>query len=129
MGKGQDQERGEQPPAMSEPGGPGAGVSAAMMFLLVFAAAWLMVTGTAIAHFIRPRGIRRDISLLARAGLVIWFTGVMAAMFAEVRHWPAGQISQMQGLGVRCKLAGFAVLLVAGLARRVVILLSLTAAG
>jgi hypothetical protein len=30
----------------------------------------------------------RDISLVARAGLLIWFTGVIAAMF-EVRHWPA----------------------------------------
>jgi hypothetical protein len=99
-------------------------MSAAMMFLLVFAVSWLvfavswlMVTGTTIAHFLRQHGTRRDISLLARAGLLIWFTGVIAAMFAEVRHWPAGQISQMQALGVSCKLSGFTVLLVAGLAR------------
>ncbi len=91
-------------------------MSAAMPFLLVFAVAWLVVAGATIARFVRSRGIRWDITLLARAGLLIWFTGEIAAMFAEVRHWPAGQISQMQALGVRCKLAGFTVLLVAGLA-------------
>lgn len=51
-----------------------------------------------------------------QCGLLIWFSGVIAAMFAEARHWPAGQISQIQAVEIRCKFAGFTVLLVAGLA-------------
>jgi hypothetical protein len=90
-------------------------MSAAMMFLIVFSAAWLAVAGATATHLTRPRGMRRGISLLARAGLLIWFTGVIAATFAEVRHWPAGEIGQMHAVGTTCKLTGFAVL-IAGLA-------------
>src|SRR5712691_10536242 len=93
----------------------GAEMTVPMFFLAVFAAAWLVVTGATLAHFMRPRGTRRDISLLARAGLLIWFSGVIAAAFAEVRHWPAAQVIQMQALGVRCKFAGFGILLIAAL--------------
>ena len=57
-------------------------MSAAMMFLIVLAAAWLAIAGTTITRLRRRRGMRRDISLVARAGLLIWFTGVIAAMFA-----------------------------------------------
>src|SRR5215469_17870705 len=83
-----------------------------MLFLVVFAAAWLAVVGSTVAHFMRPSGMRRDIALLARAGLLIWFTGIIAAEFAEVRHWPAGQIAQMQSVGIKCKVTGFVVLVV-----------------
>ncbi len=69
---------------------------AAMMFLSVFAAAWLAVAGTAIIHLRRWRGMRRNISLVARAGLLIWFTGVIAASFAGVRHWPTREIGQLR---------------------------------
>ena len=89
-------------------------MSAAMMFLIVFAAAWLAVAGTTITRLRRRRGVPRDISLVARAGLLIWFTDVIAAMF-EVRHWPAGEIGQMNAVEIACKLAGFAIL-IAGLA-------------
>lgn len=90
-------------------------MSAAMMFLIVFCVAWLGVAGTTIAYPMRPRRMRRDISLLARAGLLIWFTGVIAAIFADVRHWPAREIGRMHAVGTTCKLTGFA-LLIAGLA-------------
>ena len=43
-------------------------MNAAMMFLSVFAAAWLTVAGTTIIHLRRWRGMRRNISLVARAG-------------------------------------------------------------
>jgi hypothetical protein len=71
-------------------------------------AAWLAVAGSTATHLMRPRGMRRDISLLARAGLLIWFPGVIAATFAEVRHWPAREIGQMHAVGSTCKLTGFA---------------------
>jgi hypothetical protein len=90
-------------------------MSAAMMFLIAFSAAWLAVVGTTITHLMRPRGMRPGIWLLARAGLLIWFTGVLAASFAEVRHWPAREIGQMHAVETTCKLTGFAVL-IAGLA-------------
>lgn len=83
-----------------------------MLFLVVFAAGWLVVAGSTVVHFIRPRETRRGIALLARAGLLIWFTGVIAAMFAEVRHWPVSQIAQMQVVGFKCKVTGFIVLIV-----------------
>jgi hypothetical protein len=92
-------------------------MSAAMLFLVVFAAAWLAVACSTVAHFTRPPQVRRDIALLARAGLLIWFTGIIAATFAEVRHWPASQITQMGALGLKCKVTGFIVLVV-GLALR-----------
>jgi len=90
-------------------------MSATMMFLIVFAMAWLAVAVTTITHLMHPRGMRRDISLLARAGLLIWFTGVIAATFAEVRHWPAREVGQMNAVLAVCKLTGFAAL-IAGLA-------------
>lgn len=83
-----------------------------MLFLVVFAAAWLAVVGSTVAHFMRPRDARKEIALLARAGLLIWFTGIIAAMFAEVRHWPASQISHMDAVGLKCKVTGFIVLIV-----------------
>ena len=46
----------------------GAKMSAAMMFLIVFAAAWLAVAGTTVTRLRRRRGMPRDISLVARAG-------------------------------------------------------------
>jgi hypothetical protein len=51
---------------------------------------------------------------VARAGLLIWFTGVIAAMF-EVRRWPAREIGQMNAVEIACKLTGLAIL-IAGLA-------------
>lgn len=87
------------------------------MFLVAFAIGWLIVVGTTIAHFLRPREQRRDISLLARAGMLIWFTGVLAAMLAAWRHWPPSQISEIYVIGMKCKVTGF-VLLCAGLIRR-----------
>jgi hypothetical protein len=90
-------------------------MSAAMVFLIAFSAAWLAVAGSTATHLMRPRRTRGDISLLARAGLLIWLPGVIAATFAEVRHWPAREIGQMHAVGSTCKLTGFA-LLIAGLA-------------
>lgn len=87
-----------------------------MIFLIAFAVAWLAVTVTTVTRLLRPRRSRWDVSLLARAGLLIWFPGVIAATFAEVRHRPASQISQTNALEIRCKMAGSAVLLTAGLA-------------
>jgi hypothetical protein len=86
-------------------------MSAAMMFLIVFCAVWLAVAGTTIIHVMRGSGARRDISLVARAGLLIWSTAVIAAMLAEVRHWPAHEIGRMHAVEIAGKLAGFALLL------------------
>lgn len=87
-------------------------MSAAMLFLVVFTVAWLAVAGSTLVRFARPRGVRRDMALVARAGLLIWFTGIIAATFAEVRHWPASQIARMNDLGAQGKVTGFIVLLV-----------------
>jgi hypothetical protein len=38
--------------------------------------------------------MRRKISLLARAGLLVWFTGVIAPSLADARHWPAREIGR-----------------------------------
>jgi hypothetical protein len=92
-------------------------MSANLMFVVVFAAGWLAVAGSTVTRFMWRREKRRDIAVLAPAGLLIWFTGVIAAMFAEVRHWPAGQIAQLHGVGLKCKVTGF-VLLVVGVALR-----------
>jgi surface polysaccharide O-acyltransferase-like enzyme len=92
-------------------------MSVATVFFIVFAVAWLAVVGATVAHFMRPRQMRREISLLARAGLLIWFTGVLVATFANTRHWPANQVGPLNDLRVTCKLVGFAALLVAGLVR------------
>jgi hypothetical protein len=92
-------------------------MSAATMFLLLFAAAWLAVVGTTVVHLRRGRGMPGDISLLARAGLLAWFTGVIAASLADARHWPAREIGQVHAVEYACKLTGFA-LLAAGLALR-----------
>jgi hypothetical protein len=86
-------------------------MSAAMLFLILFAVGWLAVAGSTVVRFGRARGMRPG-GLLARAGLLVWFTGIIAAMFAEVRHWPAGQVAQMQDLGFKAKMTGFAVLAV-----------------
>ena len=90
-------------------------MSAHVLFLVVFAAGWLAVAGSTVAHFMRPRERRQNIVLLARVGLLIWFTGVIPAMFAEMRHWPAGQITELHGVSLKCKVTGF-ILLVVGLA-------------
>jgi peptidoglycan biosynthesis protein MviN/MurJ (putative lipid II flippase) len=90
-------------------------MSAAMMFLLLFAAAWLAVAVTTVIRL--RRGMRRDISLVARAGLLILFTGVIVASLAGARHWPAREIGQVNAVEHVCKVAGFA-LLAAGLALR-----------
>jgi hypothetical protein len=93
-------------------------MSAAVMFLLVFAAAWLAVAGTTVMRLRRRWGMRRDASLVARAGLLIWFTGVVvAASLASARHWPAREISHVNAAEYACKISGFA-LLAAGLALR-----------
>jgi hypothetical protein len=91
-------------------------MSAAMMFLL-FAVAWLAVAGTTVIHLRRGRGMRRDISLVARAGLLIWFTGVIVASLADARHWAAHEIGQVNAVEYACKMTGFA-LLAASLALR-----------
>lgn len=89
-------------------------MSAALLFLILFAAGWLAVAGSTVVRFARARGMRPG-ALLARAGLLVWFTGVIAAMFAEVRHWPASQITRMQDLSFKAKMTGF-IVLAAGLA-------------
>lgn len=86
-----------------------------MAFLIVFCAAWLAVAGTTIANVVFHGGARRDIWLVARAGLLIWMTGVIVAMLAEVRHWPAHEIGQLHTVEIAGKVGGFALLL-AGLA-------------
>jgi hypothetical protein len=52
----------------------------------------------------------RKISLLARAGLLVWFTGVIAPSLADARHWPAREIGQVNGVEYACKMTGFALL-------------------
>jgi hypothetical protein len=94
-------------------------MSATIMFLLLFAAAWLAVAGATIIQLRRGRGMRRDISLVARAGLLIWFTGVIAASLADARHWPAREIGQVNTVEYACKVTGFA-LLAAGLLLRAI---------
>ncbi len=86
-------------------------MSAALVFLVLFAVGWLAVAGSTVVRFARARWMRPG-ALLARAGLLVWFTGIIAGMFAEVRHWPASQIAQMQHLGVRAKMTGFVILAV-----------------
>jgi hypothetical protein len=92
-------------------------MSAAATFLVLFAAAWLVVAGNTIISLRRGRGMRRDISLVARAGLLIWFTGVIAASFAGARHWPAREVGPVNAVEYACKITGFA-LVAAGLALR-----------
>src|SRR6185312_5333628 len=94
-------------------------MSAALVFLVLFAGGWLAVAGSTVVRFVRARWMRPG-GLLARAGLLVWFTGIIAAMFAEVRHWPASQIAQMQHLDVRAKMTGFANLAVRWRPRRAV---------
>jgi hypothetical protein len=36
--------------------------------------------------------------LVARAGLLTWFTGVIAASLPGARHWPAREIGQVDAL-------------------------------
>jgi hypothetical protein len=67
-------------------------MSAALVFLVLFAGGWLAVAGSTVVRFVRARWMRPG-GLLARAGLLVWFTGIIAAMFAEVRHWPASQVA------------------------------------
>jgi hypothetical protein len=77
------------------------------------------VAGTTVIHLRRGRGMRRKISLLARAGQLIWFTGVIAPSLADARHWPAREIGQVNGVEYACKMTGFA-LLAADLALRAI---------
>jgi hypothetical protein len=86
-------------------------MSAAMLFLVLFAVGWLAVAGSTVVRFARARWMGPG-ALLARAGLLVWFTGIISAMFAEVRHWPASRIAQMHDLGIKAKMTGFVVLAV-----------------
>ncbi len=81
-------------------------------FAVVFAVIWLAVAGTTIAHYLRPGDQRPDISVIARAGLLIWASGVLAFFAASWRHWPPSRMSQMQFFLETCKTAGFALMLV-----------------
>jgi hypothetical protein len=91
--------------------------SAAVVFLFVFAAAWLAVAGSMVIQLRRGRGMRQGISLVVRAGLLIWFAGVIVASVAVARHWPAREIGQADAVEYACKITGFA-LVAAGLALR-----------
>jgi len=86
-------------------------------FAAGFAVLWLAVAGTTIAHYLRPRGQRTAISLLARAGLLIWSTAELGSYAAIWRHWPPVRISELQAIAIKCKLTGF-VLVWVGLARQ-----------
>src|SRR5262245_49709827 len=87
-------------------------MSAAMFFLVGFSAAWLVVAGLTIAALVRRGGPRWGLWLVARAGLLIWFGGVVASTFAEVRRWPVHELDRMHVVETAGKLVGFALLIV-----------------
>jgi hypothetical protein len=82
-----------------------AGTLVTAGFAVIFAVIWLAVAGTTIAHYLRPGDERPDISVLARAGLPIWASGVLVFFAASWRHWPPSRMSQMQFLET-CKTTG-----------------------